>query len=435
MCKNHKKITRRTFLQSSLSIAGAACCGAAFGSLGSRVAYAQSRAGNGKIFVVIHLDGGNDWHQSFDIAHTTRARSAYEESHSQSAVAANLILPTDDGYGFHPSLQSLHQLYQNGDVRVMRRVGTLNPSRSHGTEQLKFENGDFSANGLGWMGRVMDQAASNGDSLSRFMTMAIGQGNPIDIQGSTKRGLGVRDLNSYSLNSQDYRDQPYRQFIAKWVLDRLGSARPITAKATEGQKAMYSSIDTLKAASSSFTGRGLSGNPTRGAQYPTSRPGPQLRQVAMLVQAGIGTQLALCGMGGFDLHSNIGNENGSEANLMRNLDYALAAFRNDMVDIGRWNDVAIAIDSEFGRTIAENGSAGTDHGQAIALLMIGGAVRGGVSGAAVTADEFSRRNGRPKWIPVQHHYANAYEETLKWMGLPSSNIFARHPGYDFNLFG
>ncbi|MCB0323434.1 MAG: DUF1501 domain-containing protein [Bdellovibrionales bacterium] len=429
-----KAFTRREFLKGTLTVGGAACCSAAFGSLGSRIAYAQSMGGNGKIFVVIHLDGGNDWHQSFDVAHTTSARAAYEQVHPVSQINPNLILPTANGYGFHPSLAGLHQIYQAGDVRVMRRVGTLSPSRSHDQEQLKFENGDFSSNGLGWMGRVMDGVARQGGNVSRFMTMAIGQGNPIDIQGASVRGLGLRDLTAYGLNSQSGvgSDQAYRQYIAQQVTNAVQPTTPITASVKDGQRAMYQSIETLQDAAGSFTGRGLSANPTLGAQYPTQSPGPQLRQIAMLIQAGLGTQLALCGMGGFDLHSAIGNENGSEANLMRNLDRALIAFRNDMVAMGKWNDVVIAIDSEFGRTIQENGSAGVDHGESIALVMLGGAISGGVSGSPVTGDEFFRNNRRPNWIRVEHHYANAYEEVLAWAGLPS-NVFASHPSHNFNL--
>jgi uncharacterized protein (DUF1501 family) len=428
------RITRREFIKGSLALGGAACCSAAFGSLGGKVAYAQSQSGNGNIFVVIHLDGGNDWHQSFDIAKTTSARSAYEAVHQQSMVDANLVLATQDGYGLHPQLAGLHSMYQGGDVRIMRRVGTLNPSRSHGTEQLKFENGDFNNQGLGWMGRVMDQMSSQGDSVSRFMTMAIGQGNPTDIQGASQRGLGLRDLTSYSLDAQTYStEQQYRQYIAQQVVNSVQATSPMVDATVQSQKAMYQSIDTLKAASTAFTGRGLSGNPTLGAQYPTARPGPQLRQIAMLVQAGLGTQLALCGMGGFDLHSDIGGATGAEANLMRSLDQALAAFRNDMIAMGKWNKVVLAIDSEFGRTVQENGGGGTDHGQSIALVMAGGALNGGVSGTPVTGDEFLRNNNRKNWINVESHYANAYEEILRWAGLPVNGVFAAHPVTDFNL--
>ncbi len=427
-------LTRRDFIKGSLIMGGAACCSAAFGSLGGKVAYAQSQGGNGKIFVVIHLDGGNDWHQSFDVAKTTSARSAYEAVHLESKIDANSVLATDDGYGFHPRLQALHSMFQDGDASIMRRVGTSNPSRSHGTEQLKFENGDFSNQGLGWMGRVMDQMDANGESISRFMTMAIGQGNPTDIQGSNQRGLGLRDLNSYSLDNQiNTADQRYRTYLAQQIADTVEATSPIEEAAVEGQKAMYQSIETLQEAAAGFTGRGTSGNPTLGAQYPTSRPGPQLRQIAMLVQAGLGTQLALCGMGGFDLHSNIGNENGREADLMEDLDQALAAFRADMLAMGKWDDVVIAVDSEFGRTIQENGGGGTDHGQSIALVMAGGALNGGVTGSPITGDEFLRNNNGKNWAEVQYHYANAYKEILNWAGLPSNGVFAEHPSFNFNL--
>ena len=430
-----KHISRRQFIKGTMLTAGYACCSAAMGSLGARLAYAQSQAGNGRIMVVIHLDGGNDWHQSFDVAHTTLARAAYEQTHPFTKINPSLIRATSDGYGLHPALAGLHAMYLAGNVRIVRRAGTLKPSRSHDAEQLKFENGDIEDNGLGWMGRVMDSAARQGGSTSRFMTMAIDQGNPIDIQGSLVRGLGVRDLTSYNLQAQiGTSDQNYRQFLAKQVINATQATTPIMAQTVDGQKAMYDSITTLRNASTSFTGRGLSNNPTLGAQYPTARPGPQLRQIAMLVRAGLGTQLALCGMGGFDLHSDMGNEVGNEANLMRSLDQALAAFRNDMMDSGHWPNVVVAIDSEFGRTIQENGSGGGDHGSAIAQVLVGGGIRGGVTGAPITGDEFLRNNRRENWVPVQYHYANAYEESVAWLGLPTAGVFGEHPVSRLDLF-
>ena len=428
------KMTRRRFLKGSLAMTGSACCAAASGILGSNVVWAQTTGGNGKTIVVLHLDGGNDWHHSFDVARTTSARSAYEQARPNTNVAANLILPTADGYGFHPALGRLHTEFQGGNVRVMRRLGTLNPSRSHGTEQLKFENGDFKNVGLGWMGRVMDTVASQGGSISRFMTMSIRQGNPIDIQGAEHRGLGLRDLNSYNLTRQtSTRDQDYREYIAKNILQQTQTTAQMTASVKEGQENMYESIDILANAASSFTGRALSAVETDDA-YPTGRPGPALRQIAMLIQAGLGTQLALCGFGGFDTHSNAGAETGNHATLMSRLDQAVGAFLADMRDFGKQNDVAIAIDSEFGRTLRENGSGGTDHGQAMAMLMVGDTINGGVSGTPVTGDEFLRNGGRKNWIHVETHFANAYEEALAWAGLPANGIFSPHPDHNFNLF-
>ena len=390
------KMTRRHFLKGSLAVTSSACCAAASGFLGSNVVWAQTSGGNGKTIVVLHLNGGNDWHQTFDVAKTTAARAAYEQARPNIKIPANSVLATADGYGFHPALARLHNEFQAGNVRVMRRLGTLNPSRSHGTEQLKFENGDFSNGGLGWMGRVMDTVANQGGSISRFMTMSVRQGNPIDIQGINYRGLGLRDLNSYSLKAQTSgREQKYRAYFARDILRETQISEPMTASVKEGQVNMYESIDILKNAVSSFTGRGLSSVPTDDA-YPTQNPGPALRQIAMLIQAGLGTQLALCGLGGFDLHSNAGGEVGAQATLMSNLDQAVSAFMADMRAFGKQNDVVLAIDSEFGRTIRENGSGGTDHGQAISMVMLGDMLNGGVSGTPVTGDEFMRNGGRKK---------------------------------------
>jgi uncharacterized protein (DUF1501 family) len=115
--------------------------------------------------------------------------------------------------------------------------------------------------------------------------------------------------------------------------------------------------------------------PANGADYPRGRLGGALRQIAQLIRADVGLEVAFADAEGWDTHVGQGAEQGQLANRLRDFGGALAAFARDLGD--RMNDVVVLTMSEFGRTVAENGNRGTDHGHATAMLVLGGSVRGG----------------------------------------------------------
>jgi uncharacterized protein (DUF1501 family) len=112
-----------------------------------------------------------------------------------------------------------------------------------------------------------------------------------------------------------------------------------------------------------------------GADYPRGRLGDALRQIAQLIRADVGLQIAFADAEGWDTHVGQGAEQGQLANRLRDFGGALAAFARDLGD--RMSDVVVLTMSEFGRTVAENGNRGTDHGHATTMLVLGGGVKGG----------------------------------------------------------
>lgn len=115
--------------------------------------------------------------------------------------------------------------------------------------------------------------------------------------------------------------------------------------------------------------------PANGAEYPHGKLGQDLQQVAQLIKANVGLEVAFCNVGGWDNHVNEGGVEGQLANNLRDLGDALTAFHQDLGD--RMEDVVVLTMSEFGRTARENGNRGTDHGHANAMLVLGGQVKGG----------------------------------------------------------
>jgi len=112
--------------------------------------------------------------------------------------------------------------------------------------------------------------------------------------------------------------------------------------------------------------------PAGGANYPKGRFGDSMRQIAQLIKADVGVEVAFADIGGWDHHVN---EPGQLKNVLSDFGNSLAAFYQDMAD--RMEDVVVVTMSEFGRTAQENGNRGTDHGHANAMFVMGGPVRGG----------------------------------------------------------
>ena len=115
--------------------------------------------------------------------------------------------------------------------------------------------------------------------------------------------------------------------------------------------------------------------PTGGAQYPNGRLGESLKQIAQLIKADVGVEVAFAECGGWDTHANQGNAQGQLATRLREFGAAIAALYTDLGD--RMNDVTILTMSEFGRTARQNGTGGTDHGHATCFFALGGGVNGG----------------------------------------------------------
>src|SRR6185436_14581470 len=111
-----------------------------------------------------------------------------------------------------------------------------------------------------------------------------------------------------------------------------------------------------------------------GAEYPRGRLGQSLQQIAQLIKAGLGLEIAFAVMSGWDTHVNQGSEQGQLSLRLAELGQALAAFVTDLGE--RMSDVCVLTMSEFGRTIKENGTGGTDHGHGTAMLVLGGTVQG-----------------------------------------------------------
>src|SRR5918996_5286044 len=165
--------------------------------------------------------------------------------------------------------------------------------------------------------------------------------------------------------------------------------------------------------------------PADGADYPPSGYGAALRQIAQLVKADVGLEVAFAESGNWDHHANEGAATGQLATRLDDFGRGIAALVRDLGD--RMQDVVILTMSEFGRAVAENGNRGTDHGHGNAMMIIGGAVRGGkVYGKWPGLAREQRYDGRD--LAITTDFRSVFNEVVRGhLGLrDTSRVF---PGF------
>ncbi|MGC2419548.1 MAG: DUF1501 domain-containing protein [Candidatus Acidiferrales bacterium] len=268
-------------------------------------------------------------------------------------------LDLDGFFGLHPSLQLLHPLFQSGQLAIVQAVGSPDPTRSHFDAQDFMESGTpgVKATDDGWLNRAMQSMPE--ESASPFRAVAFGPYLPRTLQGSAP-AVAIPDLKQFKMyGPQQTVEGGFEAMYAQTVDQALRGV---------GQET-FEAIDQLKKINRDAY------QPENGAQYPASRFGKSLMEIAELFKADVGLEVAFLDSGGWDHHVNEGGVQGQLSNLLRDLGQGIAAFHQDMGD--RMGDVVFVSMSEFGRTAHENGNRGTDHGHANCMFVMGGHVKGG----------------------------------------------------------
>ncbi len=265
----------------------------------------------------------------------------------------------DGFFGLHPSLQPLQPLFKNGQLAVVQAVGSPDPTRSHFDAQDFMESGTPGVKSTedGWLNRMLQVAHE--PQASPFRAVAFGPYLPRTLEGSAP-AVAIPDLKQFRMYGPEQTvEGGFEAMYAQTVDQALRGV---------GQET-FEAIDQLKKINPDNY------QPENGAQYPTSRFGKSLQEIAELFKADVGLEVAFLDSGGWDHHVNEGSVDGRLSNLLRDLGQGIAAFHQDMGD--RMGDVVFVSMSEFGRTAHENGNGGTDHGHANCMFLMGGDIRGG----------------------------------------------------------
>ena len=264
-------------------------------------------------------------------------------------------------FGLHPTMQSLEKFWLSKQLAIIHASGSPDNTRSHFDAQDYMESGTPGNKSTrdGWLNRTL-QAAPSADA-SPFRAVSMTQALPRALYGRAP-SVAMTNLSDFSIKAGLYTSDlkgGFEGIYQQNAKDSLGS----TGKET------FEAVNFLKQANPAQY------KPENGAVYPASQLGRSLRQIAQLIKAGVGLEVAFAEAGGWDTHINQGGSRGQLANLLRDFSSSIAAFATDLGT--RMDDVVVLTMSEFGRTARENGSRGTDHGHGNAMLVIGGSVKGG----------------------------------------------------------
>jgi uncharacterized protein (DUF1501 family) len=270
-------------------------------------------------------------------------------------------LRLDDFYAFHPKLRPLIPAFKEGRLGIVQAVGTDNPTGSHFEAQDQMEHGEAYGRiiGGGWLGRYLRARA--GAELTPLSAIAIGSTIPESLRGAPAASA-MESIDALQIKT------PLGDTTAvSSVLSAMYGAE-IGMLSQPGK----TTLDLLRRVE---TLRGTEYKPEGGAVYLDDSFGQGLKEVARLVKAGVGLEVACLDLGGWDTHFFQGASSGQQAELIWQLASGLAAFDADL--IGHRGRVTTLVTTEFGRRIYENGSLGTDHGRGFAMFALGHGINGG----------------------------------------------------------
>ena len=338
--------TRRRFLQTSALTVGV---------LGTAPAWLLRAAAQGthggKTLVVIFQRGAAD---GLNIVAPFAERRYYDLRPSLAVAAPTstntTITDLDGRFALHPSLQPLKPLWEEGQLAFVHAAGSPDSSRSHFQAQELMESGTAVAKASdGWLNRALPASTTNASPLR---AVAVGAQVPQTLRGD-RPAVAVEDLSRFQVGDA----------TAAAMLERLYGTAADSRLKTQGAGAFEAlrRIDALRQQRYA---------PANGAQY-SGEFGRRLQQIAQLIKGDVGVEAAFVDYGDWDHHVN---EAGALANVLREFGAGLVAFARDMGQ--RMADIVVVTMSEFGRTAAENGTGGTDHGHGGVMMVLGGPVRG-----------------------------------------------------------
>ncbi|MGB5872648.1 MAG: DUF1501 domain-containing protein [Bacteroidota bacterium] len=330
------------------------------------------------------------------------------------------LIPLDALYGMHPGLSSLLPLYREGHLAIVHGVGSPDTTRSHFDAQDYMETGTpgRKGTGSGWLNRATRMLPGE---ATPFRAVAMTSSLPRSLYGE-EPALAIADLPSFGFTG--------------------GRRSKGGSLLLRGFQSLYEdTVDPLlrKAGGESFeAARLLSGSnresyrPAAGANYPETRFGKSLRQIAQLIKSDVGLEVAFAEMGGWDTHVQQGASTGPFARLSGELAGGISAFWADLQD--ERERVLLMTMTEFGRTVRENGSGGTDHGRASCLFLLGQGVKGGaVHGGLPPLMESELEEGRD--LPVRVDFRSVFGEVAaRHLGLAdASELFPGWKGVRMDL--
>jgi uncharacterized protein (DUF1501 family) len=352
-------LKRREFLGAGALVAGGAL-------LTSRISFARANTNGNSRFVFVILRGAVDGlaaappYGDHDYAGLRRDLALHPPG------AAGGVLPLNGFFGLHPSLGFLQESFTARELIVFHAIASPYRERSHFDGQDVLENGFVRPHTTqtGWLNRAL--ASIPGQGSHKELGVALGQNVPLVMRGPAA-------VTSWSPSKLAALDEDTLQRVTDlYASDPLLATRLADALAADAIAGAEPMGDGPTVAMS---------HDVQGTQGPARRDRPGARYAEVIhAAAGFlrrddGPRVAVFDTTGWDTHANEGGAEGQLAGRLAALDAALRTLKGELGPV--WNDTAVLLVTEFGRTAAVNGTRGTDHGTATVAFLVGGAVHGG----------------------------------------------------------
>ena len=351
-------LTRRSFLKSSALLALAPTV-PVFVTSTARAAGLDKDA---RVLVVVQLDGGNDALNTL----VPLKNETYAKLRPKLKIADKDAFKLNDEFGLHPSFRQADKLIKTGQLLAMPGVGYPNPNRSHFESMAIWQTARTDPEefkGYGWLGRALDLAGGDSYTITNDVPRTLRGRRSAAVALTRLEDLMLADVGTVKNATGPEVQQDLLAFVRRHAVDGTAAAEKMATLAKSKD----------------------------GAGYPGTNLSERLKLIARLMKADMGTRVYYTVQSGFDTHAT---QQFNHANLLSEFAGAVNAFFNDLQEAKLADRVTVLAFSEFGRTIKENGSAGTDHGTAGATFLFGPKVKGGVIGTLPSLTDLDA--GEPK---------------------------------------
>ncbi len=345
-----------------------------------------------RILVVVELSGGNDGLNTV----VPFGDDAYYEARPNLGIPQQNVIAVEDGLGFHPALIGFERLYKDGDMAVVHGCGYDNPSLSHFSSMGFWHTGvPNGGDPFGWLGRLADGVYDHDAQGNMIINIGTRQAMAVqsrhhpplvfsDPDSLRRDGTGDEQDAIAELSRAKGSDNPALQFLSATAENAVESGEVVRRAAAAYQTPIDYGIG------------GLSG---------------PLRRTASLIAAELPTRLYYVSYQGnsFDTHVHQADPH---ARLLAYTADAVHGFIADLKRIGRADDVAVMMFTEFGRRVEENASLGTDHGTATPMFVFGSGVKGGMYGQHPSLTDLDDGN-----LKMTTDFRRVYATMVKeWLG-------------------
>lgn len=356
------------------------------------------------ILVVVQLTGANDYMNTV----IPYSNPLYHDNRPTVGIPAEDVLPIDDDLGFNPAAAPLKELYGRGKLALINGVGYPNPNRSHFRSMDIWHTCEPDRIATeGWLGRAIRDLDPQGENVLTGLNLGRGLPRAMALPGVPVASVG--DVDSYGILT-GFSDQKKRQtaldVFAGMYAPAIGSGQVMDYLGQTGRDAMLGA-ELLKNAPANYAST---------IEYHDSPIGRNLRGIAKVLLAGLGTRIFYTQHAGYDTHANQGP---TQPQLLSELSNAVSDFHADLTEHGASDNVLIYVFTEFGRRVKDNGS-GTDHGSGGGSFIIGDGVKGGMYGEYPSLKDEDLLEGD---LQFNVDFRSVYSTMLeKWLGLDPDPI-------------